>query len=303
MNRHLWTIIGCSLTSAALATPPQAGQPGGAANQDVLNDFMPGARGATTTPPTSRRSATTTPAAKVEPAVAQPLAAEQPAAAAGANVAQPAANRMFTVIDANGDGLINAAELRRAATALRTLDANGDGSISLAEASSANGLAAPAPGAGGAQPSDQMFAQYDKNGDGKLMADEVPPNMARVFRQMDANGDAVVTRDEFAAAAAAAAASNQFGGMMGGAMNPQMTQQIMQQMAQFDRNGDGRLQPGEVPPQMGPGLQGADRNGDGAIDANEMMTAMGQMGGRGPADRFPVNPVNDGRGPRRGGGQ
>jgi hypothetical protein len=54
---------------------------------------------------------------------------------------------------------------------------------------------------------------------------------------------------------------------------------------------------------MGGMLQGADRNGDGAIDAGEMAAAMGQMGGRGPADRFPVNPMNGRGGPQRGGGQ
>jgi hypothetical protein len=40
---------------------------------------------------------------------------------------------------------------------------------------------------------EQRFRQLDRNGDGKLTANELP---GAVFRQMDANGDGVVTLEE-----------------------------------------------------------------------------------------------------------
>jgi CubicO group peptidase (beta-lactamase class C family) len=43
-------------------------------------------------------------------------------------------------------------------------------------------------------PIEQRFKQWDKNGDGKLTADEVPS--PQLFRLLDKDGDGVVTRDE-----------------------------------------------------------------------------------------------------------
>jgi len=46
---------------------------------------------------------------------------------------------------------------------------------------------------GSASPSDR-FKQWDKNGDGKLTADEVPGE--KVFKMLDKNGDGIVTKEE-----------------------------------------------------------------------------------------------------------
>jgi Ca2+-binding EF-hand superfamily protein len=293
------------------AGPPQlGGQPGGAAgtvDPTMADEFMPGQPGARVTTPAAGRGAGLPAAAGAPGAAVGAAGAGQgadPAAAGGlTQTATPSVNRMFLAIDTNNDGVINAQELRRAAASLKVLDADNDGSITLAEASPQIGPAGPAGQPAAANPVDQMLAQNDKNHDGQLTADEIPPQMARMFPQWDASGDGIVTRDELAAAMARM--SNQFGPMMGpgGMNNPQMQ---MQQMMQFDRNRDGVLSPGEVPQPMAGMLQGADMNRDGVIDARELAAAMSQMsqrfGGRGPGGEFPMG---DGRGPARGprGGQ
>jgi Ca2+-binding EF-hand superfamily protein len=199
-----------------------------------------------------------------------------------------APNRLFLAIDANADGLISLAELRRAATTARSLDTDGDGNISLAEAGggAANVAGVAEPVAGPATPADQALTQYDKNGDGKLTPGEMPPEMARMFSQMDANRDGELSRDELNAAAASM--SMQWGGMMGPGqmMGPGgVMGGGMNQFMQYDRNRDNRLTSDEVPPQMAAMLRGADRNGDGAIDMQEIAGMAQQAQGMGPANR------------------
>jgi len=48
----------------------------------------------------------------------------------------------------------------------------------------------------------------------------------------------------------------------------------------YDKNGDGKLSPNEVPQQMRTGLQAADLNGDGFIDAREFQAFSRRMGDR-----------------------
>jgi Ca2+-binding EF-hand superfamily protein len=273
----------------------------------MADEFMPSQPGARVTTPVAGRGAGL-PAAADAPGVAAGAAGAgqgaDPAAAGGlTQTATPSVNRMFLAIDTNNDGVINAQELRRAVASLKVLDADNDGNITLAEASPQIGPTGPAGQPLAANPVDQMLAQNDKNRDGQLTPDEIPPQMARMFPQWDASGDGIVTRDELAAAMANMA--NQFGPMMGpgGMNNPQLQ---MQQIMQFDRNGDGRLSRAEVPPQLAGMLQGADLNGDQMIDARELAAVMSQMGQRfgvrGPGGEFPMG---DGRGPVRGprGGQ
>lgn len=52
-----------------------------------------------------------------------------------------------------------------------------------------------------AQPprADDPFPRLDRNGDGKLSRDELPPPMQRLFERMDANKDGTVSREEEAA--------------------------------------------------------------------------------------------------------
>jgi Ca2+-binding EF-hand superfamily protein len=98
-----------------------------------------------------------------------------------------------------------------------------------------------------------LFAELDKNGDGKLTADEIPESRKRFFdrllRVADSDKDGALTRVEFTKGLSpdelqVTAPANP-GGMRGGPgqFDPN---QIFQR---FDRNKDGKLELGEIPEQ------------------------------------------------------
>lgn len=97
-----------------------------------------------------------------------------------------------------------------------------------------------------------LFQQLDKNGDGKLVADEIPQEHRRLFERVqragDKNSDGQITLDEFEAAhkpdAATGASFGGPGGPGGGRPNPQ---EMRERLKQLDRNGDGKLSRDEVP--------------------------------------------------------
>ena len=57
-----------------------------------------------------------------------------------------------------------------------------------------------------------MFDRLDSNSDGKLTADELPERAKRMMKQIDADGDGVVTRAEFMAGAPNRSGSGGTGG-------------------------------------------------------------------------------------------
>jgi Ca2+-binding EF-hand superfamily protein len=156
-----------------------------------------------------------------------------------------ASDPLFALLDTDGDGVISAKELKRAIIVLKELDTNKDGSISWEEvlAASKGGPAASAVGAGPGDPPQgagtgfagggaagggeesqafKRFMQYDKNGDGKLSADELPPQMAGLLRNADLNHDGFIDARELEIAV------KQMGdrmkaGMVGGQQGPGMT--------------------------------------------------------------------------------
>lgn len=110
-------------------------------------------------------------------------------------------NPLFAALDANGDGVIDAAELANAPAALRKLDRNGDGKLTEDEVRPAfPGRGGPGgPGGRGGPNVDEMVArmlQLDKNGDGRLSRDELPERMAGMMERGDKNGDGYLSREE-----------------------------------------------------------------------------------------------------------
>jgi Ca2+-binding EF-hand superfamily protein len=195
---------------------------------------------------------------------------------------------MFEAIDANGDGTINNAELRKAIAALRKLDADGDGNITLAEATPQGGpgfRGGPFGGGGGdpAQMVDGMIQNLDRNRDGQIGLDEVDErSLGMLSRFRDVNGDGKLSREELMAGMEQM--RQQFGGggfgrggFGGGGFDPQ---QMTERMMANDQNGDGKLQADEVPEQFRGMLRGADQNEDGASDARELAESSRRMGER-----------------------
>ncbi len=106
---------------------------------------------------------------------------------------------IVTVLDANGDGVIDADEIANAPAALKKLDKNGDGQLTpdeymppLPEGTNAP----PQEGPDGKRPVPPIVAALDTNGDGIIDANEIA-NASASLLKLDKNGDGKLTPDEY----------------------------------------------------------------------------------------------------------
>lgn len=156
---------------------------------------------------------------------------------------------IFTALDANRDGAIDAAELANASVALKKLDTNGDGKIAEDEAAPAGGpgMAAGATGpAGGGRPG--------MRGRGAAPA-------------ADANNPAKATTPAPAGAAGGGK------GRHGRPAAPADTTETVNTLMSFDKNGDGKLSRAEVPERMQGLFDRCDKNTDGFLTGDEIKAA------------------------------
>jgi Ca2+-binding EF-hand superfamily protein len=214
-------------------------------------------------------------------------------------------NPMFTALDADGDGSISKAELRKAAVALAKLDADGDGTITQEEANGPGGPGGPGGMMGMGDPAQMvdMAMRADVNGDGKITADEIPDARMRMMMQnSDLDGDGAITREELTASMEQMRqrmmGAGGFGGPGGarggfGRGGDEVTGRIMS----LDKNGDGKITRDEATEEARPMLRQADTDGNGEVDARELAEyarrmgsrargALGGQGQAGPRDRF-----------------
>lgn len=118
---------------------------------------------------------------------------------------QPRRDPIVVALDANSDGVIDAAELADATANLKKLDKNGDGQLTLDE------IRPPRRQRGqeGGNPQDMVnrLLQLDKDGDGKLSAEELPERMRGMLDRADLNKDGFLDKDELLKQAQAQAAA------------------------------------------------------------------------------------------------
>ena len=131
--------------------------------------------------------------------------------------------KLFSILDGNGDGSVAKDELNSALTAAKEsdssltididelfsqLDANGDGSLDSEETAA---MAPPPPGGRGGPRGpnpEEMFAQLDSNSDGSIdldeltaLAEQANTDVASLFSELDSDGDGGLNIDEMAALA------------------------------------------------------------------------------------------------------
>ena len=125
----------------------------------------------------------------------------------------------------------------------------------------------------------EMIKRMDRNADGNITKDELPPMMQQRFSRMDTNGDGVFDKseqqsliDRFSQRSAGQQKGKQ--GDSGGRNFEMMVQKM-------DKNGDGKLTKDELPERLRERFDMLDANGDGNFDKAEQQAAMERMRNRG----------------------
>jgi Ca2+-binding EF-hand superfamily protein len=168
---------------------------------------------------------------------------------------------------------------------------------------SAFGLTAVAvaqPPFGGPPDPNAIFNQLDRDGDGKLSATEIPPNLPPPIRALvssaDKNGDGAISRDEFLSGLPGGPGGGPGGGPRNGPGGPggpvgghrpvQRPPQLSSRDAdkifrRLDENHDGKITTSEVPEEYRTALEGmiavADKSRDNALTKAEFRSALKEM--------------------------
>ncbi len=178
----------------------------------------------------------------------------------------------FRNMDKDGDKAISREEAGERWERLGKLDKNDDGKVTMEEMAAARPQGGP-EGKGGPQGRPEgkggpdMFANADKNKDGKLSKDEVPAEMWERLSKLDKDNDGTVSKEEMAAMRGKGGPGAGPGGP-GGKGGPQGGPGAM--FSRFDEDKDGKLSKSEVPAEMWERLSKADENADGFLSKEEL---------------------------------
>ena len=108
----------------------------------------------------------------------------------------PPPDMVFRALDKDADGVLSAAEIAAAPTALKSLDKDGDGALQAQEMRPMRGGPGSFGDRGPAEMINHLFEENDANHDGKLSQAEIPERMREMFARFDANHDGLVTKEE-----------------------------------------------------------------------------------------------------------
>jgi Ca2+-binding EF-hand superfamily protein len=153
---------------------------------------------------------------------------------------------------------------------------------------------------------DDFIAHFDKNKDGYLTKDELPPRLAANFERIDRNGDGkldkqevelllLVLRKRFEADAKASTKPS-----TNPSTKPEVEQRVTQILERLDTNRDGKISREEAKGPLANQFDRLDTNRDGYLDKSELRRAVerfmaGNKGGPGRgADQQPITPQNRG---------
>jgi Ca2+-binding EF-hand superfamily protein len=199
--------------------------------------------------------------------------------------------RLLAKGDKNGDGALSKEEFVEAIRAIR-------GAFAGAGQGAPGGQAGP----GGRPDPEQIFKHLDKNGDGKITADEVPEERREMFQKLlekgDKNGDKALSKEEFIEAFRALGnrgADGPPGNGPAGNRRPEGRERPEGRpgrealFKRWDKNGDGKVTADEVPEQarglFQRMLERFDKNGDKALSKEEFDEAIKARDERGAGKR------------------
>lgn len=145
---------------------------------------------------------------------------------------------------------------------------------------------------------DEFLKRFDKNKDGFVSKDELPPFLSAAFDRADANGDGKLDREE--AAEFLQILRRRFGDETNRPANPsdpQIERLVTNFLARMDTNKDGKISKAEAIGQLAANFDLVDTNKDGFLDKDELRRfaerfRAGNMGALGRNGR--TNPEADG---------
>ena len=124
---------------------------------------------------------------------------------------------------------------------------------------------------------EEFIKRFDKNGDGTLTREELPPNFAAAFDRFDTNKDGKLDRKEVAALLQTLRRRQ--------GQNPESI--VKRLLERMDTNKDGKISRAEAQGQVAANFDRLDTNKDGFLDRQELLTlarrmAAGPGGGKRP---------------------
>ena len=128
-----------------------------------------------------------------------------------------------------------------------------------------------------------VLAALDKDGDGTISETELT-GAPKSLRKLDRNGDGDISVDEIRPTPGGPSPGRGQGSARPGqrpAGGQDRASMMRRTFSQSDRNDDGQLSGGEIPPQMRRMIDRIDTDGDGAISKSEMETMISRRSGQG----------------------
>ncbi len=116
-----------------------------------------------------------------------------------------------------------------------------------------------------------FMERWDQDGDGKVTVEEAEARRKALFENLDTNKDGFIDTDEYKTA--------RLGGQKTRSAVPQKNQekrpddiQVLMDLAENDKDGDGKVSPGEFMSNSGTWVDMMDGNKDGAVTVEEFET-------------------------------